>query len=280
MPASNSRGAEFWNGTMGRSWIRQQTVISEVFTAVTDLSLRAAGPRSGEHVIDVGCGTGDTLLALAKAVGPSGAVLGVDLSAPMLGLAEDRCSAAGLDHVSFGLADAATYAFAPHRADLVYSRFGVMFFDDPIAAFANIRSGMKRNGRLVFVCFRGLPESPWFHVPIEAARPHVPVQPPADPTAPGMFSFARADRLHGILAEAGFRDIALTATDAPMHGKDLAHSMAFLTQAGPLPGLLEAASSEQRERATEAVRTALAARIGQDGKGLHAGLWLVTASAS
>ena len=280
MPAPNSRGAEFWNGTMGHSWVSQQAVISDVFTAVTSLSLGAAGPKRGEHVIDVGCGTGDTLLAFAKIVGPSGAVLGVDVSAPMLGFAKDRSADAGLGNVSFALADATTYGFEPRWADLVYSRFGVMFFDDAIKAFANIRSGMKESGRLVFVCFRTMHESPWFHVPIEAARPHVPPQPPADPTAPGMFSFARKDRLHGILAEAGFREIVLKATDVPIHGKDIAQSMAFITQAGPLPALLEKASDEQRERAIEAVRNALAAKIGADGRGLHVGLWLVSASAS
>lgn len=280
MPAPNSRGLEFWNGTMAHSWVSQQAVINDVFTAVTSLSLGAAGPKRGEHVIDIGCGTGDTLLAFAKIVGPSGAVLGVDVSAPMLGFAKDRSADAGLGNVSCALADATTYGFEPRWADLVYSRFGVMFFDDPVKAFANIRSGMKESGRLVFVCFRTMPESPWFHVPIEAARPHVPPQPPADPTAPGMFTFARKDRLHGILAEAGFREIVLEATDVPMHGKDVAQSMAFITQAGPLPALLEKASHEQRERATKAVRNALAARIGADGRGLHVGLWLVSASAS
>ncbi|MBR0875316.1 class I SAM-dependent methyltransferase [Bradyrhizobium tropiciagri] len=265
---------------MGRSWISQQAVISDVFTAVTSLSLAAAGPKRGEHVIDVGCGTGDTLLALAKIVGPSGAVLGVDVSAAMLDFARDRSTGAELGNVTCALADATTYGFEPGWADLVYSRFGVMFFDNAVKAFANIRSGMKEDGRLVFVCFRTLPESPWFHVPIEAARPHVPPQPPADPTAPGMFSFANKDRLHGVLAEAGFHDIVLDATDVPFHGRDVAQSMAFITQAGPLPALLEKASDKQRARAIEAVRNALAAKLGADGRGLHVGLWLVSASAS
>jgi len=235
--------------------------------------------KLGEHVIDIGCGTGDTLLAFAKAVGPSGAVLGVDVSAPMLDFAKHRASEATLSNAAFALADAKSYAFEPSWADLVYSRFGVMFFDDPIRAFTNIRSGMKAGGRLVFVCFRTMPESPWFRVPIEAARPHVPPQPPVDPMAPGMFSLGREERLGGILIEAGFREVALKATNVPIHGKDTTQSMAFITQAGPLPALLENASGEQRIRATEAVRNALAANIGADGRGLHVGLWLVSALA-
>lgn len=278
-PTQSPRGAEFWNSTMGHSWVSQQAVISDVFTSVTSVSLDAAAAKPGEHVIDIGCGTGDTLLAFAEVVGSSGAVLGVDVSVPMLDLAKHRVAEATLSNASFALADATSYAFEPRWADLVYSRFGVMFFDDPTRAFTNIRSGMKAGGRLVFVCFRTMPESPWFRVPIEAARPHVPPQPPVDPLAPGMFSFANEERLRGILTEAGFREVALKATNVPIHGKDITQSMAFITQAGPLPALLENASGEQRKRATEAVRNALAANIGADGRGLHVGLWLVSALA-
>src|SRR3954454_17459677 len=232
-PTLNPRGAEFWNSTMGHAWVSQQAVISDVFTSVTSVSLDAAAARLGEHVIDIGCGTGDTLLAFAKVVGPSGAVLGVDVSAPMLDFAKHRAAEATLSNAAFALADATSYAFEPRWADLVYSRFGVMFFDDPIRAFTNIRSGMKADGRLVFVCFRTMPESSWFRVPIEAARPHLPPQLPADPTAPGMFSFAREERVREILSEAGFREIALKATDIPVHGKNVVQSIAFHTQAGP-----------------------------------------------
>jgi ubiquinone/menaquinone biosynthesis C-methylase UbiE len=278
-PAPNDRGAAFWNSTMGHAWVSQQAVISDVFTSVTSVSLVAAAAKQGEYVIDIGCGPGDTLLAFARAVGPSGDALGVDVSVPMVEFARHRAAEAGLANVTCALADATTYAFEPGRVDLVYSRFGMMFFDDPIKAFTNIRSAMKMGGRLVFVCFRTMPESPWFCVPIEAARPHVPPQPPVDPLAPGMFSLAREDRLRGVLTEAGFRDIALNATDVPIHGKDTTQSMAFITQVGPLPALLENASDEQRKRATEAARNALAAQIGANGRGLHVGLWLVSASA-
>ena len=278
-PTPNPRGAAFWNSTMGHAWVSQQAVISDVFTSVTSVSLAAAAAKPGEHVIDIGCGTGDTLMAFAKAIGPSGAALGVDVSVPMLEFARHRAAEAGLANVTCALADATTYAFEPRRANLVYSRFGMMFFDDPIKAFTNIRRGMKMGGRLVFVCFRTMPESSWFRVPIEAARPHVPPQPPVDPLAPGMFSLAREERLRDILTEAGFREIALDATDVPIHGKDTTQSMAFLTNAGPLTALLENASDEQRKRATDAVRSALAASIGADGRGLQVGLWLVSALA-
>src|SRR5215813_1234298 len=132
MPAQtpNSRGAEFWNSTMGHAWVSQQAVISDVFASVTSISLGAAAAKSGEHVVDIGCGTGDTLLEFAKAVGPSGKALGVDISVPMLDFARHRATEAGYGNVSCVLADATTHRFEPGWADLVYSRFGVMFFDD------------------------------------------------------------------------------------------------------------------------------------------------------
>ena len=116
---------------MGHAWVAQQAVISDVFTSVTRVSLDAAAAKPGEHVIDIGCGTGDTLLAFARIVGPSGGALGVDVSAPMLDFARHRAAQETLGNTTFALADATSYAFEPHRADLVYSRFGVMFFDDP-----------------------------------------------------------------------------------------------------------------------------------------------------
>src|SRR5262245_46136148 len=126
-PTPNSRGAEFWNSTMGYAWVSQQAEISDVFTSVTSGNLSAAAAKPREHVADHGCGTGDTLLEFAKVVGRSGAVLGVDVSVPMLSFAKHRAAEGGYSNVSFALADATTHAFEPRWADLVYSRFGVMF---------------------------------------------------------------------------------------------------------------------------------------------------------
>jgi len=278
-PTTNPRGAGYWNSAAGHSWVALQSLIGDVFTSVTKLSFDAAAAKPGDRVVDIGCGTGDTLLDFAGVVGPAGAVLGVDISVPMLGFAEHRVREAGYANISVARADATTYAFEPHAADLVYSRFGVMFFDDPVTAFANIRTGMKAGGRLVFVCFRTMPESSWYRVPLEAARPHLPPLPPADPTAPGMFTFASEPRVRTILASAGFHDIQVKAADVPMHGKDVERAMTFATQLGPVAALLAAGSDEQRKIATDAVRRALAASLGADGRGLGVGLWLVSARA-
>ena len=281
MPAANANpaGESYWNSEAGRNWVSLQTLISDVFTFVTVATLEEAAPKRGECIIDVGCGTGDTLLDLARAAGPSGTVLGVDVSDPMLEFAKHRVAASELKNVSFALADATSYPFLPNWADLVFSRFGVMFFDEPVKAFANIRRGMKRGGRLVFVCFRAMSESSWYKVPIEAARPHLPPQPVVSPDTPGMFSFANEVRLRKFLTEAGFEQIQTKPTNLAMRGKDMEQTMTFMTQVGPVTRMLASGSEEQRRKASEAVRAALAAGIGSDGLGLGSGLWLVSALA-
>lgn len=276
-PSANPVGIDYWNSQAGRNWVSLQTLISGILASVTAVSLAEAAPKQGEQVVDVGCGTGDTLLELAQAVGPSGAVLGIDVSEPMLDFAKHRASQAGSKNTSFVLADATTYGFEPRAVDLVFSRFGVMFFDHPTKAFANIRTGMKPGGRLVFACFRTMPECPWYRIPIQAALAHLPPQPAAAPDTPGMFSFADKARMQKILTDAGFGQFRAKAIDVPMHA-NLEQAMTFMTQVGPVTPMLARGSEAQREKAVTAVREALSTSIGKDRE-LGVALWLVSAVA-
>ena len=275
----NRTGFDYWNNEAGRQWVAQQELIDSLFEPVTAAIVTAAAPRPGERVVDVGCGTGTTVLELAKRVGPRGSVLGVDISAPMLGLAQKRAVDGSHANVTFVEADATTYAFNRNSTNLVFSRFGVMFFDEPVKAFANIRAGMNFGGRLAFVCFRPMVESPWYRIPIEAAKAHLPPLPPVDPDAPGMFTFAKKERLLGILSEAGYHGIEMKPTDVPINARTLDRALAFMAHVGPVPRMLEAGSDEQRQKAEAAVRDALAANLGADGNGLTIGVWLVSARA-
>ena len=170
--------------------------------------------KAGERVVDIGCGCGQTTVALAERVGAAGSVTGVDISQPMLAAARRRIAAHGLAQASVIEADAQTYRFEPETYDAVFSRFGVMFFDDPTAAFANILKGLKRGGRLGFLCWRAAIESDWMTVPIAAAQPLFPEPaPPSDPFAPGPFAFADPDRLRAILSGAGFAGVTITPQD-------------------------------------------------------------------
>lgn len=186
----NTAQIAYWNDKAAITWTTFQERLDALFQPLTALALDAAKPASGERAVDVGCGCGATVLALAERIGSAGQVLGLDVSGPMAARARERIAAAGLSNAQVVVSDAATTDFERRDADLLFSRFGVMFFADPVAAFANLHLAMRPGGRLLCAAWRPLADNPWFRVPLEAARSFVPPQPPADPEAPGPFAFA------------------------------------------------------------------------------------------
>src|SRR5437588_6677996 len=195
-------------------------------------ALAALAPHPGESVLDIGCGGGETALDLARAVAPDGTVVGIDLSAVVLVFAQR--AAEGCERVRFVQADAQVFPFEPASFDAAFSRFGVMFFADPIAAFINIRRSLKPNGRLAFVCWRALEENQLDTVPLTAASAHLPPQPAYDPDAPGPFAFANPARVHGILQRAGFTDIEIIAHDDLVGSGDVDAMLAVCLRVGAL----------------------------------------------
>jgi SAM-dependent methyltransferase len=276
--AANADQIAYWNAAAGETWAALQDRLDAQIQPLGARALAALAPAAGERVIDIGCGCGQTTLALAGLVGPGGSVLGVDISRPMLEVARRRLGQAGAAQAAVIEADAQTHAFAPGGADAAFSRFGVMFFADPVAAFANIRAGLKSGGRLVFVCWRPLPLNPWMLVPMLAALQHVPPPPMPDPLAPGPFAFADAERVRAILGEAGFADIDISPHDQPIGAGDLDQAVTTALKLGPLGALLR----EQPDKAplvVDAVREALSAHMGPDGVRLDSATWIVQARA-
>ncbi len=186
--------------------------LDRLFAGITEQAIAVAAPAPGERVLDIGCGCGATVLALATRVGANGHVLGVDVSAPMLEVARRRVAADGLSQAEVLLADAATHRFAAGQADLIFSRFGVMFFDAPVEAFINLRQALATGGRLFFACWRPFKHNDWFAVPFKAVVPHLPPQEKPEPDAPGPFAFADPERVT-ILGLAGFSDVAIRPVD-------------------------------------------------------------------
>ena len=209
---ANAAQAHHWNFEAGPGWVAKQEQHDRMLEPLGDRALAAARPSAGERAIDIGCGCGATTIALAQRVGTDGRVLGVDISEPMLERARERCDALGLTNVELLRADAQR-ALVPRGNDLAFSRFGIMFFDDPVAALGNIGRGLRKDGRLAFVCWQERGRNPWMGIPVAAALQHVPPPPPQPPDAPGPWAFADRDRLAGILDAAGFADVAIESVE-------------------------------------------------------------------
>jgi len=243
----NAKQIEEWNGERGKRWLDQYALVDRQLVAFGGRAMDRAALRPGERVLDIGCGTGETTLDLARRVGPAGAALGVDISRLLLERARDLARNVELPNLTFEEADAQTYPFAPASVDLVFSRFGVMFFDDPDAAFRNLKAALRPAGRAIFVCWRSLEESEFFAIPIAAALRRVPPPAAMDPDAPGPAAFANRDRVRGILSRAGFPDIAIDPLDEKVGGSTLDQTVETLTRMGPASALIGSAPPEVQQ---------------------------------
>jgi SAM-dependent methyltransferase len=267
----------------GEAWVRLQ----ERIDAQVDPPGRAAMAKlplaAGQRVLDVGCGCGQTLLQLAAAVGPGGRVLGVDVSAPMLGRAREV--AAGQPEIELVLSDAQTYAFTPASFDAMYSRFGVMFFTDPRAAFTNLRAALKPGGQLAFVCWQAMSRNPWAAEPLAAVRRLIPETKLPDmlvPDRPGPFYLADAGRIRGILGSAGFASIEIEAWEEPLHfggAMTLAEVTDYAMQIGPAARAIAEAPEALHPALRAAVSKALEPYVSDRGVWIDGACWLVTARA-
>lgn len=238
--------------------------------------MEAFDAKPGERVLDIGCGCGQTTVALAERVGAGGAVVGADISQPMLEVARGRVVPDGAAMPEFREIDAQTGDLGEGVFDAAFSRFGVMFFADPVAAFANIGRSLKSGGRLVFVCWRPLAENVWMRAPIEAAAPLLPPSPPSDPLAPGPFAFADPARIWDLLDAAGFRAIDARPHDARIGGSPLEKAVDSSFRVGPL-GAAMRDNPHLAEAAREAVTAALEPYDTPQGVLAPASVWIVRA---
>jgi SAM-dependent methyltransferase len=280
MTTDNSEQIAEWNGAMGERWVALREETNRIVLPFGNAALKAAAPRPGERVIDVGCGCGDTSLDLARMVGPTGSVLGIDVSQPMLEVARSRGADAKYAQLAFRDGDASE-AELPANIDLLFSRFGVMFFSQPSPAFSHLRKSLRAGGRYVFVCWRTPRDNPWAMTPLSAARAAMGITPPpSDPNAPGPFAFADEQRLRPILSDAGFGAIDVQRFDAAIAlGATPRAAAERVIQVGPVSRLVRDSGAEHRPMILGAVERALAPLASAGGEvSLSGSTWIVSAT--
>ncbi|WP_306801419.1 methyltransferase domain-containing protein [Streptomyces sp. T12] len=274
---SDDEQAARWRGPGGHAWVETQAVLDEVLRPFEDLLVEAVAAEHAEHVLDVGCGTGGTTVAVARRLGPAGHCVGVDISEPMIAAARARAEREGTP-VSFIRADAQEHDFEPAAFDLVISRFGVMFFNDPVQAFANLRRAARDEAGLRFISWRSPAENPFMTTAERAAAPILPNLPARRWDGPGQFAFADSDRVHRILEESGWSGIDIRPIDVTctLPEREL---VGYFTRLGPVGQVLPEADEQTRARVVETVRAAFEPYVQGSEVRFTAACWTVGAKA-
>ena len=281
---SNTLQKEMWNGRAGESWVRHNSLLEQLLAEPGRECMNLLPLTPAMQILDVGCGCGNQTLELAARLDASSTVIGVDISEPMLGLARELKAAndnALSAEVQFALGDASEPLFDEASFDAIYSRFGVMFFEEPVASFSALRNSLKPGGKLGFVCWREPKLNPFFNAPMEAALTVLPAPAPSAPGAPGPFGLADDNVIQTTLRLAGFKDVSVAPLNLTLSvGAETPFDALFeeLIQIGPAAALIAQSNPSLKEKAREAVYNRLT-DFYASGKGVSfdANFWLVTA---
>lgn len=248
--APNAGQAEFWSDGAGLDWVTFENQLDALFTGANTALIAQALPKPGQNILDVGCGTGATTRDFAQAVGPNGKVLGLDISTSMLAQARKSAAAQGLTNASFTCADAQTSPLPAASFDHIISRFGVMFFAHPVAAFTNLHTSLAAHGQLTMACWGPFKENPWFTLPRRIATDLLGSPPSVDPRDPGPFAFADATYALEILASAGFTAAKVNTLDIPLVlPGDAANAAELSSYIGPANSVIRAQGGTDADKA-------------------------------
>ncbi|UIF86318.1 class I SAM-dependent methyltransferase [Cupriavidus sp. UYPR2.512] len=270
--------AALWNGPSGHAWVAEQTVLDDMLRPLEGLLVDTVGKTSAQRVLDVGCGTGSTTIALARKLGTLGRCTGIDISEPMLAAARARAQHDG-STASFIRADAQDYAFAPASFDSIVSRLGVMFFSDPVRAFANLRQAATPDATLHCIAWRSAAENPFMTTAERAAAPLLSNLPPRQPGAPGQFAFGDRQRVQAILEAGGWTGIDIQPVELACTLPEPA-LVDYLSRLGPVGLALRETDASTRARVIETVRAAFEPYVHGATVRYTAACWMITARTS
>lgn len=268
----NEPQREYWNGPVGQNWVVRQDTFDRGFTHITAAIMEFADLKPGMNVLDIGCGAGTTTAEISRRVAP-GRVTGIDISAPLINAAAMRAGKLA----NFIEADAANYPYAP-EFDLLFSRFGVMFFVDPVKAFTNLHRALNRDGRLAVICWCPFEQVPSLYECFMAAKHLLPPQEPQPLHAPGPFGLADRERTYDILKQAGFRDIVIEKTmPRSLMGATVEEAVEQALNLGPLARAVKDLDEPTKDKIRDRLKPVLARHQKEDGIAPPAACWLVGA---
>ncbi len=274
MGIDNQKQIEFWNGDAGKKWVGDQEKMDQMLNPLSDVAIDIAEPQFDERVMDVGCGCGATTVELARR---GAKVWGIDVSAPMLSRARER----GEEYpgMVFTEADASSYEFSSEQ-QLIFSRFGVMFFANPVEAFTNLRSALVPRGRMVFLCWQAANKNEWISRVGQAVKKFLPEPTDVpDPRAPGPFAFAEQPYLEGILSQAGFQNVEFQSLSIDLKlASTVEEALDFQSNIGPLSAVIAQLEGKIRDEAMNEAKEVLQDSMSAEGIKLGSAVWLVTAS--
>jgi len=278
---ANSDMSEFWNGRGGHKWVHNQNRIDKSLAKFGRKAMSAAPIAMNNSVLDIGCGCGDTSFEIASRVGSLGHVQGIDISKTVLDYAQQKKHSNAHKNIKFECADVQTHDFKPNEFQVAFSRFGVMFFDDPVKAFSNIRKAITPDGMLAFICWQPVNVNQWVNLPLEVVSNYVALPPAQDSNDPGAFSLGDRKRVIYVLDSAGYSKTSIQQLHTSLNvGANLEEAVTFLTQIGPSSSIVESTDigDDTRSRIKEDLRDALVPYITEQGVELGAATWIVTAS--
>ena len=278
--------SEYWNGKAGKKWAslanNQDTLLGKLGEATMD----AAGVSNGQSVLDIGCGSGGSTFELSRRIGSDGTVWGVDISKPMLDIGITRLKSHDFRNIMFSEADVTTFDFTNHSFDIAFSRFGVMFFEDPVASFSSIANSLKSKGRLAFCCWRSLSKNEWFELPLNVGLKYCDQPNQVDPMdaaglsyTPGPMAFKDQDRIDKFLCESGFSTISIKDHKSTLVvGSTPAIAANNLTSVGPLSRLMQNTDDHIKASIQTELRQQLMHHFTSKGVTLKSNVWIITAS--